>query len=231
LIPFGHQQHSTVQKGRRAMPELTSPKRFPKEAKAYLSAIVASPSSKTRRRLGLRSRSSSDDTLSTSSFATSRVLGHESPLSNRNSSRSRSGSSSGSSVTSALPVVPVDALHIEPAASFDVDPHWLPFPDDPHAMRHAEYGFDDNPEYRYTSQWRGPDIDSLDVHEDEPSLMTFLTTYVSYLILIIVGHVRDFVGKRTHSKYYKSLTEQNVRLVSPARRRPKLIRCFRATRL
>jgi serine palmitoyltransferase len=98
-------------------------------------------------------------------------------------------------------------------------------------MRHAEYGFDDNPEYRYTSQWRGPDIDSLDVHEDEPSLMTFLTTYVSYLILIIVGHVRDFVGKRTHSKYYKSLTEQNVGLVYATRSQPKLIRCVRATRL
>ena len=32
---------------------------------------------------------------------------------------------------------------------------------------------------------------------------------ISYMILIVCGHVRDFVGKRTHKAFYTTLTEQN----------------------
>lgn len=90
----------------------------------------------------------------------------------------------------------------------------MPYPADPYSLRHSEFGWCENAEYRYTSQWRGPDEDDLKPLEEEPSLIVYLTTYISYLILICIGHMRDFIGKRTHKAHYKSLTEQNVCLFS-----------------
>lgn len=71
-----------------------------------------------------------------------------------------------------------------PTRSFDPEPNWIPDPSDPHCLRHAEFGFCDQPAYRYTSQWRGADADDMRAVELEPGYGTFLSTYVSYLILI-----------------------------------------------
>ena len=40
---------------------------------------------------------------------------------------------------------------------------------------------------------------------DEPPYYYLLTTYISYLILIIFGHVRDFFGKRFREEHYRHL--------------------------
>ncbi|KAK9376086.1 pyridoxal phosphate-dependent transferase [Lipomyces chichibuensis] len=45
--------------------------------------------------------------------------------------------------------------------------------------------------------------------EEEPPLFFLLTTYISYLILIIFGHVRDFFGKRFKKEKYSHLIQQN----------------------
>ncbi|RIA87038.1 pyridoxal phosphate-dependent transferase [Glomus cerebriforme] len=45
--------------------------------------------------------------------------------------------------------------------------------------------------------------------EEEPPYYFLFTTYLSYLILICFGHLRDFFGKRFLSKNYKHLKEQN----------------------
>ncbi|CAG9949990.1 unnamed protein product, partial [Clonostachys rosea f. rosea IK726] len=46
--------------------------------------------------------------------------------------------------------------------------------------------------------------------EDEPPYYYILTTYVSYLFLILLGHIRDFFGKRFgDKKHYDSLKVQN----------------------
>ncbi|KAK9465526.1 pyridoxal phosphate-dependent transferase [Lipomyces arxii] len=45
--------------------------------------------------------------------------------------------------------------------------------------------------------------------EEEPPLFYLLTTYISYLILIIFGHVRDFFGKRFKKEKYAHLMERN----------------------
>jgi serine palmitoyltransferase len=45
--------------------------------------------------------------------------------------------------------------------------------------------------------------------EDEPPYYYLLTTYISYLILIIFGHVRDFFGKRFHQEKYRHLKAAN----------------------
>jgi len=47
---------------------------------------------------------------------------------------------------------------------------------------------------------------------EEPSHFIYLTTYMSYLLLIVVGHMRDFIGKRTHRKSYQHLMPYNVSL-------------------
>src|SRR3954451_20695231 len=48
--------------------------------------------------------------------------------------------------------------------------------------------------------------------EEEPPYYFLYTTYLSYLILICFGHLRDFFGKRFLSKNYQHLKEQNVSL-------------------
>ncbi|KAK9456405.1 pyridoxal phosphate-dependent transferase [Dipodascopsis uninucleata] len=45
--------------------------------------------------------------------------------------------------------------------------------------------------------------------EEEPPLFFLLTTYISYLILIIFGHVRDFFGKLFKKEKYAHLINRN----------------------
>lgn len=61
--------------------------------------------------------------------------------------------------------------------------------------------------HRYVSKHVGGKLEA--PVEDEPPLYYLLTTYISYLILIIFGHVRDFFGKRFLPEHYKYLTASN----------------------
>ena len=45
--------------------------------------------------------------------------------------------------------------------------------------------------------------------EDEPPYFYLVTTYISYLVLIFFGHVRDFFGKRFRKEYYQHLMAQD----------------------
>jgi serine palmitoyltransferase len=45
--------------------------------------------------------------------------------------------------------------------------------------------------------------------EAEPPLYFLMTTYISYLIFIVLGHIRDFFGKRFAKKRYAHLQQQN----------------------
>lgn len=40
--------------------------------------------------------------------------------------------------------------------------------------------------------------------------LTAITTYLGYLVLIFIGHLRDFFGKRFQPKDYEHLCDQNV---------------------
>lgn len=74
---------------------------------------------------------------------------------------------------------------------------------------HSEFGHCANEEYRHTSAHRpGKDI-SLHI-ENEPPYYIVITTYFSYLILICLGHVRDFFGKRFYTSHYKHLLPHDV---------------------
>lgn len=45
--------------------------------------------------------------------------------------------------------------------------------------------------------------------DDEPPYIIYIATYISYLILIIIGHVRDFFGKIFKPEEYKDLVEKD----------------------
>jgi serine palmitoyltransferase len=75
------------------------------------------------------------------------------------------------------------------------------------AKAHANFGPLGSKEHLYRSEWRGGDFPN--PIEDEPPYYYLLTTYISYLILIIFGHVRDFFGKRFRKDKYSYLSEKD----------------------
>ncbi|SCZ97251.1 BZ3500_MvSof-1268-A1-R1_Chr4-2g07088 [Microbotryum saponariae] len=89
--------------------------------------------------------------------------------------------------------------------AFDVD--FVPNPQDPYSLRHSEYGYDIDPAHRTISQYTPGD--DLSASEEEPSVLVYLFTYVSYALLILIGHLRDFIGKRLFPREYAHLKPSN----------------------
>jgi serine palmitoyltransferase len=74
---------------------------------------------------------------------------------------------------------------------------------------HTEFGHCADEQYRTTSQHK-PGT-PLPTHiEQDPPYYILLSTYISYLILICLGHVRDFMGKRLYPARYHHLMPRNV---------------------
>lgn len=72
----------------------------------------------------------------------------------------------------------------------------------------AQFGPLVHPSHRYTSMSHGEPLEP--PPEDEPPYYFILTTYISYLILILLGHFRDFFGKRFgNPKHYRALKAAN----------------------
>jgi serine palmitoyltransferase len=61
--------------------------------------------------------------------------------------------------------------------------------------------------HRYVSRHVGGELTKPVI--DEPPYYYILTTYISYLVLIIFGHVRDFFGKRFRPESFRHLTASN----------------------
>ncbi|PWY77349.1 PLP-dependent transferase [Aspergillus heteromorphus CBS 117.55] len=75
------------------------------------------------------------------------------------------------------------------------------------AKQHAQFGPIGHHSHRYTSRHPGGAFPEPVM--DEPPYYYLLTTYISYLILIAFGHVRDFFGKRFREENYRHLKPQN----------------------
>jgi serine palmitoyltransferase len=75
------------------------------------------------------------------------------------------------------------------------------------ARINAQFGPLNSPEHTYVSKFQGGEFPEPIM--DEPPLYYLLTTYISYLILIVFGHVRDFFGKRFRADHYKHLKASN----------------------
>ena len=72
----------------------------------------------------------------------------------------------------------------------------------------SQFGPLNHPSHLYTSKSHGQPLEA--PIEDEPPYSTLITTYISYLILILIGHIRDFFGKRFgDKKHYNTLKVQN----------------------
>jgi serine palmitoyltransferase len=74
---------------------------------------------------------------------------------------------------------------------------------------HLQFGFCANENYRYRSAYK-PGTQIKLVHEQDPPYYILLTTYLSYLFLICLGHIRDFLGKRFYPASYRHLHPSNV---------------------
>ncbi|KAL9131800.1 MAG: hypothetical protein Q9217_000327 [Psora testacea] len=75
------------------------------------------------------------------------------------------------------------------------------------AKEHAQFGPLGHPTHRYTSRHYGKDFPAPVM--DEPPYYYLLTTYISYLILIVFGHVRDYFGKRLRPQHYRHLQSRD----------------------
>jgi serine palmitoyltransferase len=71
------------------------------------------------------------------------------------------------------------------------------------AKQHAQFGPLLHSTHKHTSRHLGGEL--AEPIMDEPPYYYLLTTYISYLILIIFGHVRDFFGKRFREENYRHL--------------------------
>jgi serine palmitoyltransferase len=81
------------------------------------------------------------------------------------------------------------------------------------STHHLEFGHCVDERYRLTSQ-HTPGT-SFDSHFDEdPPYYVLLSTYLSYVILIIIGHIRDFFGKCLYPHYYTHLMPHKVSISS-----------------
>ncbi|CAL5871145.1 uncharacterized protein PFLUO_LOCUS5391 [Penicillium psychrofluorescens] len=75
------------------------------------------------------------------------------------------------------------------------------------AKQHAQFGVIGHASHRYSSRHPGGVFPEPVM--DEPPYYYLLTTYISYLILIAFGHVRDFFGKRFREENYRHLKPRN----------------------
>ncbi|KAL3480413.1 pyridoxal phosphate-dependent transferase [Aspergillus californicus] len=75
------------------------------------------------------------------------------------------------------------------------------------AKQHAQFGPIGHPSHRYHSRHPGGHFPEPIM--DEPPYYYLITTYISYLILIAFGHVRDFFGKRLREENYRHLKSRN----------------------
>ena len=92
-------------------------------------------------------------------------------------------------------------------------------------MKHSEFGHCNNPNWRWTSQWN-PNEPIHPAEEARPPYYILLSTYFrcvdpsmfvavadrsSYILLIVIGHMRDFFGKKFFPAAYAHLQPYKVR--------------------
>jgi serine palmitoyltransferase len=75
---------------------------------------------------------------------------------------------------------------------------------------HAQFGHCSNPAYRLVSQHK-PGTPFPAHSEQDPPYYILFSTYISYLFLIVIGHMRDYFGKRFWPASYEHLIPSNVR--------------------
>lgn len=116
-----------------------------------------------------------------------------------------------SSASLSLPTISLSTATAD-SANMDEPPTTLFQPPSPAearrlARQHAQFGPIGHSSHRYVSQSHGGILP--EPVEDEPPYYFLFTTYISYLVLIAFGHVRDFFGKRFKEENYAHLKAKN----------------------
>lgn len=116
-----------------------------------------------------------------------------------------------SSASLSLPTISLSTATAD-SANMDEPPTTLFRPPSPSetrrlAKQHAQFGPLGHQSHRYTSRHVGGTFPEPIM--DEPPYYYLFTTYISYLILIAFGHVRDFFGKRFREENYRHLKPRN----------------------
>ncbi|RLV94815.1 Serine palmitoyltransferase 2 [Spathaspora sp. JA1] len=75
-------------------------------------------------------------------------------------------------------------------------------------LSELEYGKLTSKDYLYVSKHPVGEPLPMPI-DDEPPYIIYIATYISYLILIIIGHIRDFFGKMFKPKEYEDLIEKD----------------------
>ncbi|MCJ1480148.1 serine palmitoyltransferase component [Schaereria dolodes] len=124
---------------------------------------------------------------------------------------STSPSSQISSASLSLPTISLSTATAD-SANMDEPPTTLFQPPSPAearriARQHAQFGPLGSQSHRYASRHYGGEYPEPIL--DEPPYYYVLTTYLSYLILMIFGHCRDFFGKRFREEHYRHLKERD----------------------
>ncbi|TFY53039.1 hypothetical protein EVJ58_g9670 [Rhodofomes roseus] len=111
------------------------------------------------------------------------------------------------SLSSSVTTSSSDTVLDDPDAEFD---DALSYPRNPPTSEqvfttvHSEFGHCANEQYRFMSQHK-PGTPYRSYPEQDPPHYILLTTYLSYLLVICLGHLRDFVGKRFRRSAYRHL--------------------------
>jgi serine palmitoyltransferase len=74
---------------------------------------------------------------------------------------------------------------------------------------HLQFGFCQNQKYRYKLAHK-PGTELKEAHQQDPPYYVLLTTYLSYIFLPGMGHIRDFFGKLLHPALYRHLLPFDV---------------------
>ena len=74
-------------------------------------------------------------------------------------------------------------------------------------LQHSEFGECKEDAFRWTSRYDAGQLESSE--EDTPSYLTVLSTYLVYIVLILFGHARDFIGRRFYPQEFAHLREKN----------------------
>ncbi|GAA6010433.1 hypothetical protein JCM10207_001302 [Rhodosporidiobolus poonsookiae] len=191
----------------------SSPNKFPSPSLPSIGVSSSMDAASYLREVNARSirTRSSDDGSSLLSYETSMLGGRTRAASDAahsdasDDSQQSVRSSTWRGLNSLMPTPSTITATRPPTVSFDVD--FVPDPKDPYSLRHSEYGYDVDPAHRTTSQYT-PGT-SLKASDEEPSIWIYLQTYLSYAMLIILGHLRDFIGKRLFPSSYSHLRPSN----------------------
>ncbi|KAI8809477.1 pyridoxal phosphate-dependent transferase [Cladochytrium replicatum] len=65
------------------------------------------------------------------------------------------------------------------------------------------------PLYKPDPSGKKHDLDEEEIVEEQAPLFVLITTYISYFVLIVFGHIRDFFGMRFKPEQYKHIRVQN----------------------